>query len=110
MSSLFPEPITKLPAADIPLDGVMAYLSQSDTHQILFMDFEKDVELPEHSHEAQIGIVISGRIDLVIGGKKRSFEKGDLYYIPAGTAHSARIYAGYSDITFFNEPHRYSAK
>ena len=110
MSHVFPEPIKNLPEADIPLDGVTAYLSQSDTHQILFMEFEKDVDLPEHSHEAQIGIVLEGKIELVIGGEKHCFTKGDRYYIPAGVTHSGKIYAGYADITFFNEPNRYSQK
>ena len=110
MSNVFPEPIKNLAEADIPLGGVTAYLSQSDTHQILFMEFEKDVDLPEHSHEAQIGIVLEGKIELVIDGEKRCFTKGDRYYIPAGVKHSGKIYAGYEDITFFNESNRYSPK
>ncbi len=110
MSHVFPEPIKNLPEADIPLVGVTAYLSQSDTHQIVFMEFEKDVELPEHSHAAQIGIVLEGKIELVIAGEKQCFTKADRYYTPAGTKHSGNIYAGYADVTFFNEPNRYSSK
>ena len=110
MSRIFPDPISDLPQADIALDGVTAYLSQSDTHQILFMEFEKDVDLPEHTHDDQVGIVLEGRIDLVIDGKQHTFTKGDRYHIPAGVKHSAKIYAGYSDITYFNEPNRYLAK
>ncbi len=110
MNHVFPEPIKNLPEADIPLAGVTAHLSQSDTHQILFMEFETDVDLPEHSHEAQIGIVLEGKIDLVIGGEKRCFTKGDRYYIPPGVKHSRKIYAGYADVTFFNESNRYSTK
>ena len=60
MNEVFPEPIRNLPEADIPIEGISAYLSQSETHQIIFMEFEKDVELPEHSHAAQIGIVLEG--------------------------------------------------
>ena len=110
MSNVFPDPIKNLPEADTPLDGVTAYLSQADTHQILFMEFEKDVDLPEHSHEAQIGIVLEGKIELVIDGEKRCFTKGDRYYIPARVMHSGKIYGGYADVTFFNEPNRYSPK
>ena len=110
MSNVFLEPIKNIPEDDIPIDGVTANMSKSDTHQILFMEFEKDVDLPEHSHAAQIGIVLEGRIELVIGGKKRCFTKGDRYYIPAGVKHLGKIYAGYADITFFNEPNRYSSK
>jgi quercetin dioxygenase-like cupin family protein len=110
MSHVFPEPIRKLPRADIPLEGVTAYLSQGETHQILFMTFDRDLDLPEHAHGAQLGIVLEGRIDLVIGGVRRRFARGDRYFIPAGVRHSARIYAGYADVTFFDEPHRYSTK
>ncbi len=110
MSEVFPDPIKNLPEADIPLEGIKAYLSQSDTHQIIFMEFEKDVELPEHSHAAQIGIVLEGKIDLTIGGKKETYTKGDRYYIPSGVKHSGKIYAGYADITYFDEPNRYKTK
>ena len=110
MKPIFPDPIRNLPEADIPLEGVTAYLSQSDTHQIVFMQFEKDVDLPEHAHAAQIGIVLEGKIELVIDGEKKCYTKGDRYYIPAGVAHSGKIYAGYADITFFHEPDRYASK
>ena len=110
MDDIFPEPIRKLPEADIPLNGIKAYLSQSEHHQVLFMQFENDVNLPEHSHAAQIGFVLEGKIDLIIEGKRQSYTKGDRYYIPASVKHSAKIYAGYADITFFDEASRYSAK
>jgi quercetin dioxygenase-like cupin family protein len=110
MTRIFPESIAKLPRADVPLDGVTAYLSQGDTHQILFMEFAAYVHLPEHAHAAQTGFVLAGRIDLVIDGHKRTYSRGDRYHIPAGVRHSARISAGYADITFFDEFHRYSAR
>lgn len=110
MEPIFPEPIRNLPEADIPFKGVRAYLSQAATHQIIFMEFEEDVDLPEHAHAAQVGIVLEGRIDLTIGGEKRTFSKGDRYYIPAGVKHSGKIYGGYADVTFFDEPRRYTTK
>ncbi len=89
MKDVFPEPIRNLPQADIPIKGLKAFLSQSDSHQILFMQFDKDVELPEHSHAAQVGIVLEGKIDLVIEGKRQTYFKGDRYHIAAGEKHSA---------------------
>jgi mannose-6-phosphate isomerase-like protein (cupin superfamily) len=88
MTEIFPESIRNLPEADIPLKGIRAYLSQSENHQIIFMEFGEDVELPEYSHAAQVGIVLEGRIDLVIGGERRTHIKGDRYYIPGGVTHS----------------------
>ena len=110
MESIFPEPIQKLPKADIPLEGVTAFLSQAETHQILFMQFSEDANLPEHVHEAQIGFVLEGRIDLTIDGQQHTYGKGDRYYIPAGVSHSGKIYKGYADITFFNESERYKSQ
>ncbi|MFZ5967344.1 MAG: cupin domain-containing protein [Bacillota bacterium] len=110
MSKNFPEAIENLPLADIPLKGATAFLSQGENHQILFMEFEEDVDLPEHRHEAQYGIVLEGKIELVIDGIKNTYVKGDRYYIPAGVKHYGKIYAGYADVTFFNEKGRYKEK
>ncbi len=110
MREIFPDPIKNLPKADIPLNGLTAYLSQSGTHQILFMQFEEDIELPEHSHKSQWGIVLDGRVDLTVDGVVETYLKGDRYFIPTGVKHSAKIYTGYADITFFDEKDRYKTK
>ena len=110
MSEIFPEPITNLPLADIPLDGIKAYLSQAENHQILFMEFSEDIEVAEHSHQAQWSVVLAGKVDLTIEGVKRTYSKGDRVFIPKGAKHSAKVYAGYADISFFDEKDRYKAK
>lgn len=110
MYSVFPEAILNLPEADIPLEGCYAYLAQGDNHQILFMKFDRDVELSEHSHKAQWGIVLEGKITLVINDVEKTYSKGDRYYIPADIKHWGKIYAGYADITFFDEKNRYKLK
>lgn len=110
MKDLFPEPIRNLPQADLPFDGVTAYLSQGENHQIIFMSFEKEVELPEHAHAGQWGIVLEGSIELVIGGVKNTYQKGDRYFIPAGVPHFGRIFAGYADMTYFDQKDRYKIK
>ena len=110
MSVNFPEPILGLPEADIPIKGVKAYLSQAEDHQIIFMEFSEDVDLPEHEHESQWGIVLEGRIDLVVNGTKHSYSKGDRYFIPKGAKHSGKIFAGYADMTYFNQRDRYKIK
>jgi quercetin dioxygenase-like cupin family protein len=110
VSKVFPNPVLRLPEADVPIDGVRAYLSQSNDHQIVFMEFSKDAVVPEHSHESQWGVVLDGRIDLVIEGETRTLGKGDQYFIPKGAKHAAKIYAGYADITFFDQRDRYQRK
>lgn len=107
---IFPEIITKLPGADVPFEGVHAYLLQGENQQIVFMRFEKDAEVPEHSHEAQWGVVLDGEIELTFGGRKHVFKKGDVYLIPKGVKHTAKIKKGYKDITLFDQKDRYRMK
>ena len=74
------------------------------------MSFEKDAEIPEHSHEAQWAVVLDGEIELTIGAQTRILRKGDTYFIPKGVEHSARVKQGYKDITLFNQKDRYKIK
>jgi quercetin dioxygenase-like cupin family protein len=108
--NFFPEIITKLPEADIPIEGVHSHLFQGQNQQFVFMSFEKDAEAPEHSHEGQWAVILDGEIELTIGGKKFIFKKGDTYYIPKGVKHSARIRRGYKDLTLFDQKDRYKVK
>ena len=111
MTSIFPDPIQNLPVADVPLDGVTAYLSQGENHQMVFMEFDVDSCAAEHSHdESQWTIVLEGRNDMTIEGVTRTYTKGDRFFIGKGVLHSAKVYKGYADLTFFNQKDRYAAK
>ena len=110
MPSIFPEPILNLPEADIPLNGVKAHLFQGENYQIIFMEFEKDADVPEHSHESQWEIVLDGKVDYYENGVKHTYVRGDRFYIPAGTKHYAKVYAGYAAMAFFNQKERYKKK
>ena len=110
LKHVFPEPILNLPKADVPLEGVTAYLVQGDHTQIVFMEFEKDVEVPPHSHESQWELVIKGTVDLNLEGIKRTYRKGDSFFIPKGAIHAATVHAGYACVAFFNEARRYKKK
>ena len=106
----FPPIITNLPKADIPFEGLEAYLLQGENQQVIFMRFARGAEVPEHSHEAQWAVVLDGEIELTVDGKTRIHRKGDSYYIPRNAVHSAKVSADYSDITLFNQPDRYTVK
>jgi len=110
MSDTFPDAIRKLPEASLTIQGARAYLSQALTHQILFMEFAEDADVPAHAHAAQFSIVLEGKIELTISGDTQTYAKGERYSIPAGAEHCAKIYAGYADVTFFDEAGRYRAK
>lgn len=108
--TFFPDIIRDLPEADIPVEGLHSHLSQGADQQFVFMSFENDAEIPEHSHAAQWGVVLDGEIDLWIDGKRRVLKKGDTYFIPKGVAHSAKIRKGYKDLTLFDQKDRYAVK
>jgi hypothetical protein len=74
------------------------------------MQFDEDVDLPEHTHEDQVGFVLEGKIEFTYDGTKHVFTKGDRFHIEKGKPHSGKIYAGYADITFFNQVDRYKVK
>jgi quercetin dioxygenase-like cupin family protein len=107
---LFPDCITSLPLADIPIEGLTAHILQGKNQQVIFMICDHDTEIPEHSHEAQWGVAIDGRMELTIAGDKLVITRGDTYYIPKGVGHSAKIKKGYKDVIFFNQKDRYKLK
>jgi quercetin dioxygenase-like cupin family protein len=106
----FPKIISDLPKADIPIEGLSAFLFQGTNQQIIFMEFDEDITVPEHSHEAQWGVVLAGEIELTIKGERSILHQGDSYLIPANAKHSAKIKTGYKDITLFNQKDRYKKK
>lgn len=110
MSAIFPEPVRKLPEADVPVKGVKAYLSQGDGHQIVFMEFGEDVDLPEHAHKSQWGIILNGKVDLTIGGVRKTYSEGQNYFVPDGVKHHGHIYAGLAVIEYFDQKDRYPLK
>ena len=110
MSNVFPKSILNLPEADVPFNGVKAYLSQGENYQIIFMEFEKDTDIPEHSHESQWEIVLEGKVDYWEDGVKYTYAKGDRFFVSKGKKHSAKVYAGYASVVFFNQKERYKKK
>ena len=107
---IYPEIITSLPKADIPLPGVQGWIAQGQDFQIVFFDIEPTGTLPPHSHSAQFGIVIEGEMSLTVGGKTKRYSKGDSYYIPEEVEHQAEFHTHFRALDFFAEPARYSTK
>ena len=107
MKQFFPEIITNLPEADIDFKGIRGWISQSQNHQIVFLEIEPIGKVREHSHKAQWGIVIEGEMELTIGGVTKTYKKGDSYYIPDGVVHSAIFNCKTRALDFFNEKERY---
>lgn len=109
-SSEFPGFVRSLPRADLPFEGLRGWLLQSDSGQVLFNESDIELSVPEHSHGSQWGTVINGKIELTIDGQTRIYSRGDSYFIPADTLHSARIYPGFRAVDYFADKDRYQLK
>jgi quercetin dioxygenase-like cupin family protein len=106
----YPEMIRHLPEIDVPIEGVRGWLMQGTHHQLVFFDIDPVGKIPEHSHGAQYGVVISGEMELTIAGETKTCKGGDSYYIPKGAMHSAVFRERTIVIDFFQDRDRYNAK
>ena len=106
----FPAFVRALPAAALPFPGLSGWLLQSHSGQVLFMETAVDVVVAEHSHGDQWGFVVDGTIALTIGGVTRTYSRGDSYFIPAGTTHSAHLHPGFRALDYFADPDRYQVR
>ncbi len=105
--SEFPALVRNLPEAVLPFAGLRGWLLQSDSGQVLFNESDIQVSVPEHSHGDQWGVVVDGEIELTIGDQSKTYGRGDTYFIPAGTAHRARIHPGFRAVDYFADRHRF---
>src|SRR6476619_7073124 len=105
----FPELIRALPMVDRPLASLRGWMLRDESGGGLAMFYEipDGVDLPEHAHGAQWGVILAGRIDFTIGGETRTYGPGDIYYVPAGVPHSAAIHPGFVGVDVFADADRY---
>ena len=110
MERTFPELITRLPAVDLPIEGVRGWLSQGADHQVVFFDIDPIGAIPPHRHGEQWGVVVQGEMELTMGGETRRYGPGESYHVPAGVEHSARFLSHFRAIDVFADRDRYRAK
>jgi quercetin dioxygenase-like cupin family protein len=55
------------------------------------VDVRPDARLPSHAHpHEQVTTVLSGELELTVGGEVKVLRTGMVAFIPGGVAHSAR--------------------
>ena len=108
--NFFPDIIKNLPDAEINFKGVKGKLLQGEDSQLVFMEIEPIGEVPPHTHGAQWGILLKGEMILTIGEETKTYRKGDSYYIPANTLHSATFNTKVYVLDFFEDKDRYKRK
>jgi quercetin dioxygenase-like cupin family protein len=106
----FPAWIGELPEVDTPFDGLEGRLLSAPHGQTVFFLATRDLDVAPHSHGAQYGVVVAGRVELRVGGNVRILGPGDTYEIATGEEHAARVEAGTALVEVFQEPDRYGTK
>ena len=71
--------------------GVRARTPYGKRVMLSYLEMEAGSFVPMHQHpHEQAGLLIEGRMELVIDGEARICEPGDMFIIPPDTPHSAR--------------------
>ncbi len=102
--------IQALPQADLPLAGASANLLSGAQAQMVFFELPAGASVPPHSHGAQWGLVVQGRVEMTMAGETRVYAPGECYFIGDGVEHSARVLEDCWAIDVFADPARYRAK
>ena len=105
-----PEFLKGLPEVDLPIAGARGWLLQGAQQQVVFIEFDATVDVPEHQHAEQWELAVAGKVDMRSGGKTTTYATGDSFVIPAGVPHAATVHAGYRALMVFNAPDRYRAR
>ena len=72
-----------------PAEGVEIRVIPGERMTMAFFYLEPGAKIPEHAHpHEQIGTVLKGSIELVIGEEKRVVEPGCAYRVPPNVPHS----------------------
>lgn len=106
LSASLPNFLDKLELVDVGLDGVRARVMRGEVLMVLF-EFTKDVDVPQHSHGSQFGIVLGGKLTVTCPTRSFTLEAGDSYAIESGELHAAQIAKGTILLELFEDADRY---
>ena len=75
--------------------GVEIKVLSGEKMMMVFFYVEPGGLIPEHAHpNEQMGMVLEGEIELLIGGERRIVRQGDVYHVPSGVPHTAKVSGG----------------
>ena len=80
-------------------EGVDLRAISGDKMTLTLFSLSEGVAIPEHSHpHEQIGTVLSGSMELIIGEEKKIVTKGDLWWIPSNVTHRGKCVEGPAEV------------
>jgi len=77
----------------VPFPGVRMHTTEAEKMTLSVVDLEPHAVIPEHSHpHEQIGYMVDGEFEFIIGGKSHHVSPGQIWRIPGGVPH--KVIAG----------------
>jgi quercetin dioxygenase-like cupin family protein len=74
-----------------PVEGVEMRVIPGEKMTMVFFQLAPEAEIPEHAHpHEQMGTVLKGSIELVVGGVKKTIHEGEAYHVLPNVPHSGR--------------------
>jgi quercetin dioxygenase-like cupin family protein len=88
-------------------EGVEIRIIPGKNMTMVFFHLQPGAEIPEHSHaHEQMGTVLKGSIELVVGQERNDISAGEAYYVPSGVMHSGKCGGTASEIIEVFSPPR----
>jgi quercetin dioxygenase-like cupin family protein len=76
-----------------PFPGVRMFTTEAEKMTLSMVEMDPGAVIPEHSHpHEQIGYMVEGEFEFIIGGKSHHVTAGQIWRIPGGVPH--KVIAG----------------
>ena len=73
------------------IPGFFGKMIHTDRMTVAYFRIEKGSRLPQHHHDQeQVTNILSGELEMTVGGKTRVCREGDVVVISSNVPHSAR--------------------
>ncbi|MEU8326657.1 cupin domain-containing protein [Nonomuraea sp. NPDC048881] len=108
--TVYPAWIHDLPEVDVSFPGAKATTVRGDVGQVVFWTFADGGTVPPHQHGPQLGVVLSGRVELKVEGELRVWTAGQFFDIGDQQEHEAYVAPGTCVIEVFHESDRHPVK
>ncbi len=70
--------------------GVDIFTAAGNSIMLSFVEFEPGAVVQPHSHpHEQMGLLLEGQLEFIIGDESHSVQPGEMWRIPGGVIHSA---------------------
>lgn len=90
-----------------PAEGIEIRVIPGKKMTMAFFHLEPGAKIPEHDHpHEQMGTVLKGAIELVIGEDKRVVREGCAYRVPSSVVHQGRCLESPSEVLEVFSPPR----